>query len=139
MNRTLLAGIAAGTLIVGAAVAVTKPLAPSLPDVEVPAIELSNAGQDDATAAWLGLFTQASGSSPVLGTGLLESGQLGLPEHTSVIVIDPQDPDPDYAGILDSVGTISNPLEAVTSAINGPDAVTFLNPGSNPGSGANGS
>lgn len=136
MNRTLLAGIAVGAVVVGSTVAATKLLAPSLPDVQVPAIELSNAGQSDATAAWLGLFTQVSGSNAdVLGTGLLDSGQLGLPAHTSLIVIEPEDPDPDYAGLLDGVGKISNPLEAVTSAINGPDAITYLTPAR----GANGS
>lgn len=137
MNRMLLAGVSAGAIVVGTTLAVTVPTGPSLPDVQVPAIELSNAGQSDATAAWLGLFMQASGgNTEPSGTGLLESGQLGLPAHIPLVVIEPESPDQDFEGMLDGVvGKMSNPLETVTSAINSPDAATFLTPPS----GANGS
>lgn len=126
MNRGLLAGIAAAALGLGATLVATNPTAPSLPDVQVPAIELSNAGELDTTAAWLGLFTQVSGSnSDVLGTGLLDSGQLGLPAHIPLVVIEPEDSSQDFDDILDGVGKINNPLQG----INGPDAITYLIPG----------
>lgn len=137
MNRVLLASVAAGAVAVGTTLAVTVPSGPSLPDVAVPAIELSSAGETDATAAWLGLFMQASGgNADPSGAGLLESGQLGLPAHVPLVVIEPGGPDQDFEGMLDSVvGKMSNPLETVTSAINGPDAVSYLTPPS----GTNGS
>lgn len=137
MNRILLAGVTAGTVVLGTALAVTIPSGPSLPDVQVPAIELSSAGEGDATAAWLGLFMQAAGgNAEPFGTGLLESGQLGLPAHIPLIVIEPEGPNQDFDGLLDGVvGKMTNPLETVTSAINGADAVTYLTPSN----GANGS
>lgn len=137
MNRVLLAGFAAATVVVGATLAVAAPSGPSLPDVQVPAIELSNAGQGDATAAWLGLFMQASGgNADPTGAGLLESGQLGLPAQIPLVVIEPEDSTQDFDQILDGVvGKMSNPLETVRSAIAGPDATTYLTPPN----GANGS
>jgi hypothetical protein len=137
MNRVLLGGIAAGILVAGPTLIATFPTTPSLPDVQVPAIELSNAGEADATAAWLGLFLQTSGSNAnPAGVGLLDSGQLGLPAHVPLIVIEPEGSDQDFEQLLDGfAGKTSNPLEAVTSAINGPDAVTYLTPAN----GANGS
>lgn len=130
MNRVLLAGVAAGAVVVGATLAVAAPSGPSLPDVQVPAIELSNAGEGDATAAWLGLFMQASGgNADPTGAGLLESGQLGLPAHIPLVLIEPEDSSQDFDEILDGVvGKMSNPLETVTSTMNGPDAVKYLTP-----------
>lgn len=130
MNRVVLAGVAAGAVVVGTTLAVAATSGPSLPDVQVPAIELSNAGAGDATAAWLGLFMQASGgNADPAGAGLLESGQLGLPAHIPLVVIEPEDPSQDFDEILDGVvGKMSNPLETVRSAINGPDAATYLAP-----------
>ena len=130
MTRMLLAGVAAGAVVVGATLAVATSTGPSLPDVQVPAIELSNAGETDATAAWLGLFMQASGGNAEAGTGLLEYGQLGLPANIPLVIIEPEGSDSDYEGIFDGmVGTMSNPLEAVTSAINGANALPALTAG----------
>ncbi|MGH3561499.1 MAG: hypothetical protein ACRDTN_06800 [Mycobacterium sp.] len=112
----------------GASVLATNPTAPSLPDVQVPAIQLSNAEGADSTAAWLELFTQASGNNAdSLGTNLQDLGPAALPGQTPLVVIDPQNPAQDFEGILDGVvGKMGSPMDAVTSAINGPDAVTYL-------------
>jgi hypothetical protein len=115
-----------GAVVVGACLYATNPMAPSLPDVQVPAIELSNAEGMDPTAVWLDLFTQASGNNPgSFGTNLVGPGPIAVPGEQPLVVIDPQAQD--FERILDGVvGRMGNPLDAVTSAINGPDAVTYL-------------
>ncbi len=126
MNRAVIASITAGALVVGGTVVAAKVTAPSLPDVQVPAVQLSNAEGMDATAAWLGLFTQASGgNADSLRASLPDPESLPMPGQIPLVVIEPQDQD--FEGILDGViGKMGNPLDAVNSAINGPDAVTYL-------------
>jgi hypothetical protein len=133
VKRALTAGIAAGAVVVGAGLVATNPTAPSLPDVQVPAVQvpamqLSNAEGMDPNALWLDLFTQASGNNlDSFGTNLPDSGPAAVPGQTPLIVIDPQDSTQDFDGILDELtGKVGNPLDAVNSAINGPDAATHL-------------
>jgi hypothetical protein len=132
VKRALVAGIAAGTVVVGAGLIASHPTAPSLPDVQVPAMQLSNAEGMDPTALWLDLFTQASGNNfDSFSTNLPEYGPATAPGQTPLVVIDPQSSAQDFDSILDEVtGKVGNPLDAVNSAINGPDAATHLNNGS---------
>ncbi len=130
MKRTLTA-IAAGAVVVGASFIATNPTAPSLPDVQVPALQLSSvegAQGMDPTALWLDLFTQASGNNPnAFGTNLPDSEAAALPGQIPLVVIDPHDPALDFEGILDGIAARGgSPLDAVTSALNGPGAVTYL-------------
>ncbi|HEU0189876.1 MAG TPA: hypothetical protein VFR17_01195 [Mycobacterium sp.] len=126
MKRGVLAGIAVGAVLAGAGLVVTNPTTSSLPDVQVPAVQLSNAEGMDATVAWLDLFAQSSGSTTGLGGGLLDSGAVSIPNEAPLVVIDEQNPAADFERILDGViGKAGSQYSAVTSGT-GPDAVTYL-------------
>jgi hypothetical protein len=128
VRRALPAGIAAGVVVVGAGVIAAHPTAPSLPDVEVPAVELSNSEGMNPTAVWLDLMQASGNNADSLGTKLPDPGPAAEPGQVPLVVIDPQDnPSQNFEGILDGVvGNMGNPLDAVNSAINGPDAVNYL-------------
>lgn len=130
MKRAVIAGIAAGAVAVGTGLIVIDPSPPSLPDVEVPAISLSNAEGMDPNAVWLDLFSQASGNNPAgVGTGAVDVGpaSVPVPSEPPMVVIDSQGQAQDFEGILDRVvAKMGNPLDNVTSVINGPGAVTYL-------------
>lgn len=93
-------------------------------------MQLSNAEGMDPTALWLDLFTQASGNNvDSFGTSLQDS-PAAVPGQIPLVVIDPQDATQDFDGIFDdATGKVGDPLDAVNSAINGPDAATHLNRG----------
>lgn len=129
MNRTIVAGIAAGAVVVvGASVAATNPSTRSLPDVQVPAVALSNAEGTDATIEWLDLFVQSSGgSTDSLGATLLDSGPAAAPSEIPLVIIDPQNQTEDFTKILDgAVGNAGSQLNAITAPSSGKDAVSFL-------------
>ena len=120
MKRAILTGIAAGAVIVGAGVISTHAGSSSLPDVQVPAIQLSNADGTDSTAAWLDLFSQTAGGNPDalgLSDAALVNGQPPL------VVIEQQDPTQGLEGLFDS-----GAVDEVTSVINGPGAASYLTP-----------
>lgn len=120
MKRPLIAGIAAGAVALGAGVIAVHPMSPSLPDVQVPAIQLSNSQGLDATTAWLDLFSQTSaGNSDASGASLPDQGD------ASMVVIEPQAQD--FDKILDDVvGNVGSQLNTVTAPGSGPDSVTYL-------------
>ncbi|MEO8813915.1 MAG: hypothetical protein ABI307_05220, partial [Mycobacterium sp.] len=128
MKRSVVASIAAGAVILGTGVAVTNIVSPSLPDVQVPAIQLSSAEGLDPTVQWLDLFSQTSaGNADSLGGYLLDPGAATAPGEPPLVVIDPQTSAEDFDRILDGiVGNAGSQLSAVTSPSNGPDAVTYL-------------
>ena len=101
---------------------------PSLPDVQVPAIQLSSAEGTDATVQWLDLFSQTSvGNGDAFGGYLLDPSSFSAPGETPLVLIDSETSAEDFDQILDGVvGNIGSQLKAVTSPSNGPDAVTYL-------------
>ncbi|ORB01723.1 hypothetical protein BST33_08410 [Mycolicibacter minnesotensis] len=101
---------------------------PSLPDVQVPAIQLSSAEGSDATVQWLDLFAQtSSANADAFGGYLLDPSASVGPGETPLVLIDPQSAAEDFDQILDGVvGHAGSQLNAVTSPSNGPDAVTYL-------------
>jgi len=101
---------------------------PSLPDVQVPAVQLSSAEGTDATVQWLDLFAQTSaGNTDSLGGYLLDPASPVAPGDSPLVLIDPQNSAEDFDRILDSVvGNAGTQLNAVTSPSSGPDAVTYL-------------
>jgi hypothetical protein len=101
---------------------------PSLPDVQVPAVTLSNAEGTDATVQWLDLFAQTSaGNAESFGGYLLDPSTAVAPGESPLVLIDPQTSAEDFDRILDGVvGNVGSQLNAVTSPSNGPDAVTYL-------------
>ncbi|MBS9532158.1 hypothetical protein KIH27_00990 [Mycobacterium sp. M1] len=115
--------MAAGAVVVGAALAATNMSAPSLPDVQVPAVQLSSAEGVDTTVQWLDLFAQTSGNADSYGGYLMDPGSGESP----LVVLGPQTSAEDFDRILDGVvGNAGSQLNAVTSPSNGPDAVTYL-------------
>ncbi|OBH19173.1 hypothetical protein EHH44_16840 [Mycolicibacter terrae] len=120
--------MAAAAVVVGGAVLATNIASPSLPDVQVPAVALSNAEGTDATVQWLDLFAQTSaGNADSLGGYLLDPSTAVAPGESPLVLIDPQTSAEDFDRILDGiVGNAGSQLNAVTSPSNGPDAVTYL-------------
>lgn len=128
MKRAVVGGVAAAAVIVGGTVLATKMASPSLPDVQVPAVQLSNAEGTDATVQWLDLFAQTSGNADAFGGYLLDPSSAVAPGESPLVLIDPQTSAEDFDRILDGVvGNADSQLSAVTSPSNGgPDAVTYL-------------
>lgn len=128
MKRAVIGGMTAVAVVVAGAVVATNITSPSLPDVQVPAVALSNAEGTDATVQWLDLFAQTSaGNADSFGGYLLDPGAAVAPGDSPLVVIDPQTSAEDFDRILDGVvGNVGSQLNAVTSPSNGPDAVTYL-------------
>ncbi len=103
-------------------------VSPSLPDVQVPAIQLSSAEGNDATVQWLDLFAQTSAANAdSFGGYLLDPSSAVPPGESPLVLIDPETSPEDFEQILDGVvGNVGSQLNAVTSPSNGPDAVTYL-------------
>lgn len=127
MKRTVIAGVAAGALVLGAGAVVNNIASPSLPDVQVPAVQLSSAEGLDATVQWLDLFAQTSGgNADSFGGYMLDPGSV-LPGEGPLVVIDPQTSAQDFDKLLDGVvGNAGSQLNSVTSPSVGKDAVTYL-------------
>ena len=122
MKRSVIGGVAAGAVVVGATLAAINMSAPSLPDVQVPAVQLSNSEGVDSTVQWLDIFAQTSGNADSYGGYLLDPGSGESP----LVVLPPASAE-DFDRILDGVvGNAGSQLNAVTSPSNGPDAVTYL-------------
>ncbi|MEB3024126.1 hypothetical protein [[Mycobacterium] crassicus] len=115
-------------VVIGGAVLATDMTSPSLPDVQVPAIQLSSAEGNDATVQWLDLFAQTSaGNADSFGGYLLDPASSVAPGESPLVLIDPETSANDFDRILDGVvGNVGSQLKAVTSPSNGPDAVTYL-------------
>lgn len=128
MKRAVIGGVAAAAVVVGGTVLATNMASPSLPDVQVPAVTLSNAEGTDATVQWLDLFSQTSaGNGDAFGGYLLDPSSAVAPGESPLVLIDPQTSAEDFDRILDGVvGNADTQLHAVTSPSNGPDAVTYL-------------
>ncbi|WP_234808636.1 hypothetical protein [Mycolicibacter terrae] len=128
MKRAVVGGVVAAAVVVGGAVVATNMASPSLPDVQVPAVTLSNAEGTDATVQWLDLFAQTSaGNAESFGGYLLDPSTAVAPGESPLVLIDPQTSAEDFDRILDGVvGNVGSQLNAVTSPSNGPDAVTYL-------------
>ncbi|OMC13459.1 hypothetical protein A5735_12215 [Mycolicibacter heraklionensis] len=100
---------------------------PSLPDVQVPAVQLSSAEGSDATVQWLDLFAQTAAYPDAFGGYLLDPSGAVPPGETPLVLIDPETSAEDFDRILDGVvDNVGTQLDAVTSPSNGPDAVTYL-------------
>lgn len=129
VKRAVIGGVAAAAVIVGGVTLASKMASPSLPDVQVPAIQLSSAEGNDATVPWLDLFAQTSADSadPYGGGYLLDPSAAAAPGESPLVLIDPETSAEDFDRILDgAVGNVGSQLNAVTSPSNGPDAVTYL-------------
>lgn len=122
MKRTLFAGVIAGVALAAGGFVATNPPVPSLPDVQVPAVELSSAEGVDATVAWLDLFTQTSGGSAGPLAVYPQDFEPGtVTGDIPLVVIPPQNSAQEFDKILDGV------IGKVGSQLNGgPDAVTYL-------------
>ncbi|MGV0748579.1 hypothetical protein [Mycolicibacter heraklionensis] len=118
------AAVAAG----GGIVLASNMASPSLPDVQVPAIQLSSAEGNDATVQWLDLFAQTSAANAdSFGGYLLDPSSAVPPGESPLVLIDPETSAEDFDQILDGVvGNAGSQLNAVTSPSNGRDAVTYL-------------
>lgn len=127
MKRTVIAGVAAGALVLGAAGVVVKDIAsPALPDVQVPAVQLSSAEGLDATVQWLDLFAQTSSGNADSYGYMLDPGT-AVPGEGPLVVLDPQTSAQDFDKLLDGVvGNAGSQLNSVTSPSNGKDAITYL-------------
>lgn len=128
MKRAVIAGVSAGALVLSAgAVVVNNIASPSLPDVQVPAVQLSSAEGLDATVQWLDLFAQTSGANADSFAGYLPEPSSVLPGEGPLVVIDPQTSAQDFDKLLDGVvGNAGSQLNSVTSPSNGKDAITYL-------------
>ena len=128
MKRAVVVGMAAVAVVVAGTIVATNMASPSLPDVQVPAIQLSSAEGTDATVQWLDLFAQTSaGNADSFGGYLLDPSSATGPGEAPLVLIDPQTSAEDFDRILDGVvGNVGSQLNAVTSPSNGPDAVTYL-------------
>ena len=128
MKRAVIGGVTAVAVVIGGAALTTSMASPSLPDVQVPAVQLSSAEGTDATVQWLDLFAQTSaGNTDSLGGYLLDPASPVAPGDSPLVLIDPQNSAEDFDRILDSVvGNAGTQLNAVTSPSSGPDAVTYL-------------
>ncbi|MGB3475963.1 MAG: hypothetical protein WBA69_14395 [Mycobacterium sp.] len=121
--------MAAAVVAVGGGIVLASNMAsPSLPDVQVPAIQLSSAEGNDATVQWLDLFAQTSAANAdSFGGYLLDPSSAVPPGESPLVLIDPETSAEDFDQILDGVvGNADSQLNAVTSPSNGPDAVTYL-------------
>ncbi|MFL0181324.1 MULTISPECIES: hypothetical protein [unclassified Mycobacterium] len=121
--------MAAAVVAVGGGIVLASNMAsPSLPDVQVPAIQLSSAEGNDATVQWLDLFAQTSAANAdSFGGYLLDPSSAVPPGESPLVLIDPETSAEDFDQILDGVvGNAGSQLNAVTSPSNGPDAVTYL-------------
>lgn len=129
MKRAVVGGVAAAVVAVGGGIVLASNMAsPSLPDVQVPAIQLSSAEGNDATVQWLDLFAQTSAANAdSFGGYLLDPSSAVPPGESPLVLIDPETSAEDFDQILDGVvGNAGSQLNAVTSPSNGPDAVTYL-------------
>lgn len=109
----------------GGIVLASNMASPSLPDVQVPAVQLSSAEGTDETVQWLDLFAQTTADS--FGGYLLDPSASAPPGESPLVLIDPETSAEDFDRILDGVvGNVGSQLKAVTSPSNGPDAVTYL-------------
>lgn len=129
MKRVAIAGVAAAAVVVGGGIVLASNMvSPSLPDVQVPAIQLSSAEGNDATVQWLDLFAQTSAANAdSFGGYLLDPSSAVPPGESPLVLIDPETSPEDFEQILDGVvGNVGSQLNAVTSPSNGPDAVTYL-------------
>ncbi|WP_234812133.1 hypothetical protein [Mycolicibacter longobardus] len=124
MKRTLIGGLAAAAVVVGGTVLANNMASPSLPDVQVPAVQLSSAEGTDATVQWLDLFAQTSAANAdSFGGYLLDPSSAVAPGESPLVLIDPETSAEDFDRILDGVvGNAGSQL----NANNGPDAVTYL-------------
>ncbi|WP_024442169.1 MULTISPECIES: hypothetical protein [unclassified Mycobacterium] len=121
--------MAAAAVAVGGGIVLAGNMAsPSLPDVQVPAIQLSSAEGNDATVQWLDLFAQTSAANAdSFGGYLLDPSSAVPPGESPLVLIDPETSAEDFDQILDGVvGNAGSQLNAVTSPSNGRDAVTYL-------------
>jgi hypothetical protein len=127
VKRAIFGGVAATAVVFGGIVLANDIAAPSLPDVQVPAVSLSSAEGPDATVQWLDLFAQTSASNAdSFGGYLLDPSSAVAPGESPLVLIDPQNSAEDFDRILDGlVGNVGSQLKAVTSP-SGPDAVTYL-------------
>ncbi|WP_234708197.1 hypothetical protein [Mycolicibacter arupensis] len=128
MKRSVIGATAAAAVVVGGTLLASTMASPSLPDVQVPAIQLSSAEGNDATVQWLDLFAQtSSANADAFGGYLLDPSAAAGPGEAPLVLIDPQSAAEDFDQILDGVvGHAGSQLNAVTSPANGPDAVTYL-------------
>ncbi len=129
MKRAVVGGVAAAAVAVGGGIVLAGNMAsPSLPDVQVPAIQLSSAEGNDATVQWLDLFAQTSAANAdSFGGYLLDPSSAVPPGESPLVLIDPETSAEDFDQILDGVvGNAGSQLNAVTSPSNGRDAVTYL-------------
>ncbi|CAJ1505114.1 hypothetical protein [[Mycobacterium] holstebronense] len=119
---------AAAVAASGGIVLASNMASPSLPDVQVPAIQLSSAEGNDATVQWLDLFAQTSAANAdSFGGYLLDPSSAVPPGESPLVLIDPETSAEDFDQILDGVvGNAGSQLNAVTSPSNGRDAVTYL-------------
>lgn len=124
MKRTLIGGLAAAAVVVGGTALANNMASPSLPDVQVPAVQLSSAEGTDATIQWLDLFAQTSAANAdSFGGYLLDPSSAVAPGESPLVLIDPETSAEDFDRILDGVvGNAGSQL----NANNGPDAVTYL-------------
>ncbi|MGV0625801.1 hypothetical protein [Mycolicibacter minnesotensis] len=120
--------MAAAAVVVGGTALVFQLTAPSLPDVQVPAVQLSSAEGNDATVEWLDLFAQTSAANAdSFGGYLLDPSASVAPGESPLVLIDSETTAEEFDQILDGlVGNVGSQLSAVTSPSNGRDAVTYL-------------
>lgn len=129
MKRAVVGGVAAAAVAAGGGIVLADNMAsPSLPDVQVPAVQLSSAEGNDATVQWLDLFAQTSAANAdSFGGYLLDPSSAVPPGESPLVLIDPETSAEDFDQILDGVvGNAGSQLNAVTSPSNGRDAVTYL-------------
>ena|GEM_PF-2766112 len=129
MKRAVIGGVVAAAVVVGGGIVLAgNMVSPSLPDVQVPAIQLSSAEGNDATVQWLDLFAQTSAANAdSFGGYLLDPSSAVPPGESPLVLIDPETSAEDFDQILDGVvGNVGSQLNAVTWPSNGPDAVTYL-------------
>lgn len=129
MKRTALGVVAAASVAAAGGIVLAGNMAsPSLPDVQVPAVQLSSAEGSDATVQWLDLFAQTAAAYPDAFGGYLLDPSAAVPSgEAPLVLIDPETSAEDFDRILDgAVDNVGTQLDAVTSPSNGPDAVTYL-------------
>ncbi|CAJ1499452.1 hypothetical protein MU0083_002182 [[Mycobacterium] kokjensenii] len=100
---------------------------PSLPDVQVSAVQLSSVAGSDSDVQWLDLFAQVSANGDAFGAYLLDPSESTGQGDAALVLIDAPASAQDFESILDGVvGNAGSQLNAVTSPSNGRDAVTYL-------------
>lgn len=131
MKKSVIGGVTAAAVVVGGTMFATRVLSPSLPDVQVPAVQLSSAEGIDDTVQVLDLLAQTSGANAESVSGTAPDsgigGGPGVPAESPLVLIHPQNSTEEFDRILDGeVGTANSQLNQVISPNGSHDAVTYL-------------